>query len=78
MFVENLILMLFIRSTVIRRINFLLSDVFTYPIVAQSLSAMLTTGSTNPGDIIKLFTEYSKPEPPPVVLLRHPDVFGIF
>ncbi len=39
---------------------------------------MMASSATNVGDIIKLHTEYSKPDPPPVEFLRHPDVFGKF
>jgi negative elongation factor C/D len=65
------------KGPVVRRLQFMLSDASSYPVVQQSLSAMLATSSTNPSDIIKVYTEYSKQDPPPVELLRHPDVFDL-
>lgn len=42
------------RGPIVRRINFLLSEISDYPVVAASVSGMLVTTATNPGDISKV------------------------
>eukprot|EP01103_Thecamoeba_quadrilineata_P017214 TRINITY_DN6009_c0_g1_i1.p1 TRINITY_DN6009_c0_g1~~TRINITY_DN6009_c0_g1_i1.p1 ORF type:complete len:390 (-),score=45.48 TRINITY_DN6009_c0_g1_i1:597-1682(-) len=60
-----------------RRMRFLLTDVFHYPDIASSLTCILSTGTTNLADIIKLYNQYSRPDPPPAELIRCPDVFDL-
>lgn len=43
--------------------------------VSTALLPMLTANATTPGDVMKLHRLYTSANPPPVEMIRHPDVF---
>lgn len=47
-----------------------------HPRAAQALAPMLARNALNPADMTVLFKLYSSPDPPPVDLLRIPQLLG--
>lgn len=54
-----------------------LNGACNYPRAAQALSAMLAKNSLNPADITILHKMYTSPDPPPVDLLRIPQLLDL-
>ncbi|KAL6062165.1 putative Endonuclease III [Balamuthia mandrillaris] len=66
------------QGQIARKLSFMMSDMSKYPEVASAVSSIITTQATTPGDVIKLYKEYTKPDPPPTEFLRNPGLLDIF
>ncbi|XP_070575562.1 negative elongation factor D-like [Ptychodera flava] len=59
-------------------IGLALTTAALYPRACQAIAAMLSRNALNPADITVLFKMYSSPDPPPVELIRIPQLLEIF
>lgn len=57
-------------------IQLALNGAMAHPRAAQALAPMLARNALNPADITMLFKLYSSPDPPPVDLIRIPQLLG--
>ncbi|XP_002739542.1 negative elongation factor D [Saccoglossus kowalevskii] len=55
-----------------------LTNAAAYPRACQAIASMLSRHALNPADITVLFKMYSSPDPPPVELIRIPQLLIIF
>ncbi|XP_077982594.1 negative elongation factor D-like [Glandiceps talaboti] len=55
-----------------------LTSAALYPRACQAIGSMLSRSALNPADITVLFKMYSSPDPPPVELIRIPQLLEIF
>jgi negative elongation factor C/D len=61
-----------------RRIGLLTHrEMYRWLAVGEAIHSILSSRATSPGDILKLHKEYSKPDPPPAEILRHPELFEL-
>ncbi|XP_064640756.1 negative elongation factor D-like [Lineus longissimus] len=65
------------RGLDVTAITLALSGASNYPRACQALSAMLSKGALNPADITVLYKMYICPDPPPVDLLRSPQLLEL-
>jgi len=69
------------KGPVVQAMSLLLSTISNYPLVASSVTGMIAAGSSNPSDIMKLYSCYSQRDNSdsriPVEFIRHPVFFEI-
>ncbi|EGC30354.1 TH1 family protein [Dictyostelium purpureum] len=65
------------KNKIAQKISLMMSDISQYPLIASSISSLLMSNTTTTGDIIKLYNEYTKPNPPPVDFLRYPNLLEL-
>jgi len=61
-----------------RKLTYMFSDLHRFPNIAEAILAMLSANSTNPADVLKLYKEYVKADPPSVEFLRDPNILELF
>ncbi|EAL72928.1 TH1 family protein [Dictyostelium discoideum AX4] len=65
------------KNKIAQRISLMMSNISQYPLISSSITSLLMSNTTTTGDIIKLYNEYTKAQPPPVDFLRYPNLLEL-
>jgi negative elongation factor C/D len=60
------------------RLHLILTGTARYPAVALALVSILSSGRLAPSDVDHLYSQYSSDDPPPISLVRLPELFELF
>ncbi|KAF2071809.1 hypothetical protein CYY_006870 [Polysphondylium violaceum] len=65
------------KSKASQKITLMMSGISKYPAIMPPITSLLMSNTTTTGDIIKLYNEYTKADPPPVEFLRYPSFLDL-